>query len=93
MPGFLYTYDKFKKRYESPIVKDQDEEALGRLQRMTAPFILRRLKSDVLKELPEKLETVIYSKMEKEQQELYTANAWQLKEHLDDGNQMPDPRR
>ena len=88
MPGFLYTYDKFKKRYESPIVKDQDEEALGRLQRMTAPFILRRLKSDVLKELPEKLETVIYSKMEKEQQELYTANAWQLKEHLDDGNKI-----
>jgi len=55
---------------------------------MTKPFILRRLKADVLKELPEKLETVVYSQMEEKQKELYTAGAWQLKENLEDGNKI-----
>ena len=88
MPGFLHTYQRFKKTYEMPIVKEGDSEALAALQRMTKPFILRRLKADVLKELPEKLETVIYSRMEEKQKELYTANAWQLKESLADGNKI-----
>ncbi len=88
MPGFLYSYQKFKKTCEAPIVKNGDAEALAGLQRMTRPFILRRLKHDVLKELPEKLETVVYSQMEETQKELYTANAWQLKESLADGNKI-----
>lgn len=82
MPGFLSSYQRFKKDYEGPIVKEGDEEALKRLRQMTAPFILRRLKRDVLKELPGKLESVVYSRMEKEQRELYDANAWQLKQEL-----------
>ena len=53
MPGFLFTYRKFKTMFEIPIVKEEDEEALENLHRMIRPFILRRLKSDVLKELPE----------------------------------------
>ncbi len=83
MPGFLYSYQRFKERFESPIVRDGDEDALGMLRRMTGPFILRRLKKDVLKELPEKLETVVYSQMEGEQKELYSARALQLKETLE----------
>ncbi len=82
MPGFLFTYPKFKKEYELPIVRDQDEESLKRLHRLIGPFILRRLKKDVLKELPDKLETVIYSGFEKEQKELYIANALKVKEQL-----------
>ncbi len=82
MPGFLYSYQRFKERFESPIVREGDEDAAGMLRRMTGPFILRRLKRDVLKELPEKLETVVYSQMEGEQKELYTARALQLKETL-----------
>ena len=42
---------------------------------MVKPFILRRLKRDVLKELPDKIEKVILSKMENEQERLYNANA------------------
>ncbi len=83
MPGFLFTYSGFKKRFETPIVKDGDERALKALHRLTGPFVLRRLKSDVLKELPEKLETVVYSMPDKEQKELYTANALQLKNQLE----------
>lgn len=83
MPGFLFSYQRFKKEYELPIVRDQDENSLKGLHRMIGPFILRRLKKDVLKELPDKLETVIYSGFEKEQKDLYTANAWQVKTQLE----------
>ncbi|MDE8735537.1 SNF2-related protein, partial [Eubacteriales bacterium DFI.9.88] len=50
--------------------------------RMISPFILRRLKRDVLKELPEKNETIVYARMEKEQEALYKANAKQLSETI-----------
>ncbi|MBE5963005.1 MAG: hypothetical protein E7256_16770 [Lachnospiraceae bacterium] len=73
MPDFLYSYAKFRKEYESAIVTNQDEKISRRLKRMIKPFILRRLKEDVLKELPDKLETDIISKMEGEQSELYKA--------------------
>ncbi len=82
MPGFLFSSQHFRKEYEIPIVKEQDGETLERLRRLTRPFILRRIKRDVLKELPEKLETVVYSRLEAEQQALYTANAGRLKELL-----------
>ncbi len=87
MPGFLYSYSRFKERFESPIVREGSGEALEMLRRMTAPFLLRRLKRDVLKELPEKLETVVYSQMEAQQKELYAARALQLKERLEGGEQ------
>ena len=82
MPGFLFTSQKFKRMFETPIVRDGDEEALSMLRKMTGPFIMRRLKKDVLKELPDKLETVLYSAMEGEQKRLYQANAALLKEQI-----------
>jgi len=82
MPGFLFTYQKFKKTFETPIVRDGSREALERLHRMIGPFLLRRLKRDVLKELPSKMETVLYSRMEGEQKRIYTASAAALKERL-----------
>lgn len=83
MPGLLYTYRKFREDLEAPIVQEQDEISLKRLQRMIRPFILRRLKKEVLKELPDKLEEVVYSKMEGEQLKLYTANVRNLKDSLE----------
>ncbi|MDR3829693.1 MAG: DEAD/DEAH box helicase, partial [Candidatus Copromonas sp.] len=85
MPGFLFTSQKFKRAFEMPIVRDQDPNALVQLKKLTGPFILRRLKKDVLKELPDKLETVLYSNMEGEQKDLYTAAAASLKEQLMEG--------
>ena len=64
MPGFLYGYDVFKRELETPIAKNGDEDAMKRLQRMTGPFILRRLKKDVLKDLPDKLEEIRYVQLE-----------------------------
>lgn len=71
MPGFLYGYDTFKKEIETPVVKNQDKDAMERLKRMVSPFILRRLKKDVLKDLPDKLEKVHYAKFDNAQQKLY----------------------
>ena len=73
MPGFLYSYDTFKKKFEAPIVKYGDEEAVRRLQQMVSPFILRRLKKDVLKDLPDKLEENRVVQFSEKQQRIYDA--------------------
>ncbi len=83
MPGFLYSYQRFREELEAPIVVNQDENKTERLQRMIRPFILRRLKSDVLKDLPEKLEENVYAKLEGEQMRLYEAHVQQMKQMLD----------
>ena len=83
MPGFLFTYSRFRKQFELPIAKAGDRYALESLRRLSGPFVLRRLKKDVLKDLPDKLETVVYSMAEEEQKQLYTAHALALKEELE----------
>jgi SNF2 family DNA or RNA helicase len=82
MPGFLYGYTRFRERFETPIVKNGDASALERLGKMTMPFVLRRLKREVLKELPEKTESVLVTTMEEEQRKLYMANLVQAKKQL-----------
>ena len=71
MPGFLYSYEKFRKEIELPAVQYGNSEAMERLQKMICPFVLRRLKKDVLKDLPDKLEKDMFSPLESEQKELY----------------------
>ncbi len=78
MPGFLYSYETFRRDYEQRIVKEEDEEAGNRLRQMIAPFILRRLKSEVLSDLPEKLEEIISVRFEPEQQKLYDSQVLRL---------------
>ena len=82
MPGMLYSYPRFQKEFEAPIVRDGDERAMERLRRMIRPFILRRLKTDVLKELPDKNEITVYAGMEEEQRRLYEAGVYQLKKSI-----------
>lgn len=84
MPGFLYGYETFRTEFESPITKSRDEEATGRLRRMVSPFILRRLKQDVLKDLPEKLEETQYARMGEEQQRLYDAQVLHMRQLLEE---------
>ncbi len=74
MPGFLGTYHQFKATYETPIMRMQDSHALQKLQQTIAPFILRRLKKEVLRELPPKTETILYNEMEVEQEVVYKAH-------------------
>lgn len=79
MPGFFGSYESFRKTYERPIVKEGNEEASERLNQMISPFILRRLKKDVLKDLPEKMEEVYYAPLEGEQKKLYEAEVQKLR--------------
>lgn len=82
MKGYLYSYPKFKDNYEIPIVKDDDKNAFKKLEFQVKPFILRRIKKDVLKELPLKTETVLYSSMEKEQRKIYEAYLLKAKDEM-----------
>lgn len=82
MPGLLYHYSKFKEDFEVPIVNNHDEKTILQLQRMVRPFILRRLKKDVLKDLPDKLEEVVYARAESEQWKLYQAHTAALKDSI-----------
>lgn len=86
MPGFLYGYTRFRTEIEMPIVSDKDEDAMTRLRAMIHPFILRRLKKDVLKELPEKQEEIVTVALSGEQEKLYQAHSQRLKMFLEDQN-------
>jgi SNF2 family DNA or RNA helicase len=79
MPGFLYSYEKFRKEIELPAVQYSSSNAMERLQKMIRPFVLRRLKRDVLKDLPDKLEKDMFSPLESEQKELYEAHTERLR--------------
>lgn len=82
MPGYLYPYHTFCGRFEKPIVQERDEEALRRLNQLTTPFLLRRMKTDVLKELPPKIENVYHVNLGEEQRKLYLAAVLDSKEKL-----------
>ena len=83
MPGFLYSYSRFREELEVQIVQHESEEAGERLRKMIRPFVLRRLKKDVLRDLPEKLEENMYTRLEGEQQKLYDAHVKRMKLLLD----------
>lgn len=86
MPGLLGSYQQFRKQYEGPIVKDQDEEAQSDLKRLVQPFMLRRLKKDVLNDLPTKNEQVFLTPMIGKQEKLYQAHAQRLISQLQKQN-------
>ncbi len=71
MPGYLGSAKDFRERYEIPITKERDAGTMARLSRRIRPFLLRRLKRDVVKELPPKIEQVTYCELTPTQAELY----------------------
>ncbi len=71
MPGYLGSAQDFRERYEIPITREKSAEAQSRLARRLKPFILRRLKRDVVKDLPAKLEQVSFCELTSDQQQVY----------------------
>jgi len=71
MPGYLGSAADFKERYEGPIAREQNAEAQARLARRIRPFLLRRLKREVAKDLPEKIEQVSFCELSPDQQQVY----------------------
>ena len=83
MPGFLYSYKKFREEVEIPVVQNSDEDAMKRLQKMIRSFVLRRLKKEVLTDLPDKLEENMFAQLTGEQQKLYDAHVKRMMLMLD----------
>ncbi len=71
MPGYLGSATDFRERYEQPIARDKDEAVQARLGRRLRPFILRRLKTEVAKDLPAKIQQVSFCELTDEQTEIY----------------------
>ena len=84
MPGYLFSYREFRTTYEMQIVKDEDKNAIEKLKMLIEPFILRRIKKEVLTELPEKTITVLNNEMEEEQRNIYLSYLVQAKQELED---------
>ena len=70
-PTMFGSLSDFNEQYTYPIQRENDKEALESLRRKIFPFLLRRLKRDVLKELPDRTEQTLYVEMEKAQADFY----------------------
>lgn len=82
MPGYLFSYRTFKNTYETPIVKEENYEAMEKLRMLIEPFVLRRNKKEVLTELPDKTITVLNNEMGEEQRNIYLNYLAQAKQEL-----------
>lgn len=81
LPGLLGSYMRFRERFELDVLGG-DEDAARRLQALVGPFMLRRLKADVLCDLPDKWESIVHVRMDGEQQRLYAASEQHLRDAL-----------
>jgi SNF2 family DNA or RNA helicase len=82
LPGMFGSREFFKREYSDAIDKDHNEEKIWQLQKLTAPFILRRTKKQVAKDLPEKTESVLWCNMSMQQKDLYEDIKGQIKANL-----------
>jgi SNF2 family DNA or RNA helicase len=73
--GYLYNWSTFKSEFAIPIERDGNSKKSNKLRKIISPFVLRRLKTDIniIKDLPEKIETKEYAPLTKEQATLYQA--------------------
>lgn len=81
MPNYLMSHSKFIQKYEKLIMKE-DSNALEGLNRRIHPFILRRMKKDVLKELPDKTEEKFLTEMTDDQKKVYLSYIENIKHEL-----------
>lgn len=84
MPGYLANLLTFSHKYNIKDVESEDLKSLSDLNKQIKPFILRRKKKDVVKELPDKIENSIYIELSKEQKKLYVAQLEKTKKEMDE---------
>lgn len=86
MPNYLMSHSKFVNRFEKKIVHNEDpvdaEMTLQKLNKRIHPFVLRRMKTEVLKELPEKIEEKILTDLTDEQKKVYVSYMAQVSKEL-----------
>jgi SNF2 family DNA or RNA helicase len=88
-PGLLGSYYRFKQMFVVPIEGNQDKEASQRLRKLIRPFILRRLKTEVLTELPEKTEITLHVEMSGDEATLYEAQRLNSLENINKTDDAP----
>jgi non-specific serine/threonine protein kinase len=81
-PGLLGDQNFFKETFMRPIEREQNVQVASTLKRLIFPFVLRRTKEDVAKELPPKVESMIYSPMSDEQQKMYDKWRKSYRDHI-----------
>ncbi|MCY4216225.1 MAG: DEAD/DEAH box helicase [Flavobacteriaceae bacterium] len=83
-PGFLGPAARFKKTYEIPIQRNEDQKVMSQLKGLVDPFIFRRLKTDktIISDLPDKVEQKVYCHLTQEQATLYKATTEDIKAKL-----------
>jgi non-specific serine/threonine protein kinase len=72
-PGIFGNMEFFKNEFANAIDRDNNKEKTEELRKMIHPFILRRTKEQVAKDLPEKTETILWCEMDKEQRKIYNS--------------------
>ncbi len=88
-PGLLSSINNFKNNFATPIESNHDKKASKRLKKLIQPFILRRLKSDVLKELPQKTHINLKVEMSKKEALLYEAQRLKAIEEIETADDNP----
>ncbi|MCL2848256.1 MAG: SNF2-related protein [Firmicutes bacterium] len=86
MPKYLYSYNRFRDEFERAIVSG-DKSTLESFNALVSPFILRRLKHEVLTQLPPKIEQELLVVADSEQQKLYDANLLDVRQKLNFGKE------
>jgi SNF2 family DNA or RNA helicase len=81
-PGLFGSKQQFADLYSTPIDQFKDSRRAEELQKKIRPFILRRTKEQVAKELPDKTEIVLYCEMGEEQREVYEANKKEIQDFI-----------
>lgn len=90
MPSYLGTRYHFREQFEKKTESEQDQIQMNKLRHLIEPFMMRRIKKDVLKELPDKLETNLIVGMTDGQKKLYAAMVAEIKgEFLENHSEKP----
>ena len=84
MPGYLNTSIKFKEKYNFKDMNEEAQNKIALLKNITSPFILRRKKSDVTKELPDKIENNIFIDLNDMQKKIYAVEVESVKKKIEE---------
>ena len=84
MPGYLVSSLTFNRKYGIKNIDEDSVKVLDNLKKQIRPFILRRKKKDVVKELPDKIENNIYIDLTKEQKKIYLAELEKTKKRMEE---------
>ncbi len=91
LPGYLDTLIKFKRNYKEILINSNSKK-IGNLRKIIAPFILRRTKKEVLKELPEKIENNVVVQLSEGQKRLYLSYVRKAKKEISKFNKKTNNR-